>query len=108
VVLLISSNILSMLRACSTNLIKVCELFNLIPLFVYRSQTKNIDSDELTPVDGKDEEYDGIMTELNELEETLEKELKKLEKKVGYGCAIPRLLLFWLRHSLQNRFDLLA
>lgn len=42
-----------------------------------------IDTDELLPVDGKDEEYDGIAEEINGLEEVLETELKKLEKKVG-------------------------
>ena len=35
------------------------------------------------PREGKDEEYDGIMAQINELEETLDKELKRLEKKLG-------------------------
>ena len=35
------------------------------------------------PREGKDEEYDGIMVQINELEQTLDKELKRLEKKLG-------------------------
>jgi DNA mismatch repair protein MSH6 len=45
--------------------------------------------DELLPREGKDEEYDAIMTEIGELEEWLEKELKKLEKQLG--CDAPVL-----------------
>lgn len=41
------------------------------------------DSDELLPVEGKDKEYDQIIEEIAELEETLEAELEKLKKKVG-------------------------
>lgn len=46
--------------------------------------TYTLDTDELVPQDGKDEVYDTIMTEIEELEEYFEKELKKFEKKLGY------------------------
>lgn len=39
--------------------------------------------DELVPVDGKDDIYDTIMTEINELEEELAEQLKKLERSLG-------------------------
>lgn len=39
--------------------------------------------DELVPVDGKDEIYDAIMTEINELQEELAEQLKKFEKSLG-------------------------
>jgi hypothetical protein len=35
------------------------------------------------PVEGKDGEYDAIMEEIRALEGSLEKELGKMEKKVG-------------------------
>ena len=41
-------------------------------------------ADELVPVDGKDDVYDGIMTEICELEQELDKQLKKFEKLLGY------------------------
>ncbi len=41
------------------------------------------DSDELVPEDGKDEVYDTIMSEINELEEELAAELKSIRKKTG-------------------------
>lgn len=43
-----------------------------------------LDADELVPQAGKDEVYDTIMTEIEELEKHFEKELKKFEKKLGY------------------------
>ncbi|EKM57980.1 uncharacterized protein PHACADRAFT_116507 [Phanerochaete carnosa HHB-10118-sp] len=51
-------------------------------------------SDELMPREGKDEEYDSVMEEINELERTLETELKKLEKKLGIKLS------YW--HSAQG------
>jgi DNA mismatch repair protein MSH6 len=42
------------------------------------------DPDELTPVEGKDKDYDDVVEEIAQLEETLEDELKKLVGKVGY------------------------
>ena len=41
-------------------------------------------ADELVPVDGKDEIYDGIMAEIGELEQELNEQLKKFEKSLGY------------------------
>ncbi|KAH7886999.1 muts domain V-domain-containing protein [Phlebopus sp. FC_14] len=41
------------------------------------------DTDELLPVDGKDEVYDGVMQEISELEKALDLQLKKFEKKLG-------------------------
>jgi hypothetical protein len=46
-----------------------------------------VESDELVPVDGKDDVYDGVMEEITELEQGLEDELTKLEKKLGYVFA---------------------
>ncbi|CAL1699677.1 unnamed protein product [Somion occarium] len=40
-------------------------------------------TDEVVPQEGQDEDYDRIAEEINGLEEELEKELKRLEKKVG-------------------------
>ncbi|KAG5646336.1 hypothetical protein DXG03_003659 [Asterophora parasitica] len=50
---------------------------------MYVKPASDKDLDELVPREGKDELYDGIMTEINDLEEELEKDLKKLEKKLG-------------------------
>jgi len=74
--------------------------------------TSLLDADELVPQEGKDEVYDKIMAEIEELEETLEDELKKLEKKLGYdhfraifssfywACAGRCPLSYW--HSAQG------
>ena len=43
-----------------------------------------LDADELLPQAGKDETYDEIMAEIDGLEEDLAKELKRLEKKLGW------------------------
>lgn len=51
-------------------------------------------TDELIPVEGKDEPYDEISAEIKELEDGLEKELKKLKKQLG--CD----LTYW--HSAQG------
>ncbi|KAI0630999.1 DNA mismatch repair protein Msh6 [Trametes polyzona] len=51
-------------------------------------------SDELVPEDGKDEIYDGVMQEIEELEEELKSELKKLRKQTGLD------LTYW--HSAQG------
>ena len=47
------------------------------------------DADELLPQAGKDDVYDEIMTEIEGLEEDLENELKKLEKKLGCDWLLP-------------------
>jgi len=52
---------------------------------VLLSNAWKTDTDELLPVDGKDEIYDGIMQEMSELEQSLDSQLKKFEKKLG--CA---------------------
>ncbi|KZT23633.1 DNA mismatch repair protein Msh6 [Neolentinus lepideus HHB14362 ss-1] len=44
-------------------------------------------SDELVPKEGKDEAYDNIMAEISGLEEELDQELKKLEKKTGLSLS---------------------
>ena len=41
------------------------------------------ETDELLPVEGKDEIYDGVMQEITELEQSLDSQLKKFEKKLG-------------------------
>jgi len=38
--------------------------------------------DELEPQEGKDEEYDNVMSEIRDLEKELEQELKGLEKQL--------------------------
>lgn len=50
----------------------------------------------MVPQDGKDEVYDKIMTEIGELEETLEDELKTFEKKLGYIYSALRLWILRL------------
>ena len=49
------------------------------------------DADELVPEDGKDEIYDNVMSEINDLEDELNRELKKIRKETGYdlrSCVI--------------------
>ena len=41
------------------------------------------DNDDLLPVEGKDDAYDEVAKEIRELEEGLDKSLKRLEKQVG-------------------------
>jgi hypothetical protein len=43
-----------------------------------------IDADELIPEEGKDETYDEIVSEICDLEKSLEAELHKFEKTLGY------------------------
>lgn len=43
-----------------------------------------VDADELVPEDGKDEVYDNVMSEINELEDELKAALKKIRKETGY------------------------
>ncbi|KAK0489289.1 muts domain V-domain-containing protein [Armillaria novae-zelandiae] len=54
------------------------------------------DANELVPQDGKDEAYDTIMSEISELEEELDGELKKFEKKIG--CK-----LNWWHSAIGNK-----
>ncbi|KAI0066930.1 DNA mismatch repair protein Msh6 [Artomyces pyxidatus] len=56
------------------------------------------DNDELLPVEGKDDEYDGIAGEIKSLEEELEGELKKMAKKTGLS------LTYW--HSATGNKDI--
>ncbi|KAI0760099.1 DNA mismatch repair protein Msh6 [Fomes fomentarius] len=57
-------------------------------------QTPEDNSDELVPEDGKDEVYDNIMSEINDLEEELKAELKKIRKATGLDAS------YW--HSAQG------
>ena len=43
-----------------------------------------IDADELIPEDGKDEMYDEVVAEIRDLEQSLEADLQKFEKTLGY------------------------
>jgi DNA mismatch repair protein MSH6 len=43
-----------------------------------------IDADELIPQEGKDETYDEVVSEIHGLEQSLEADLKKFEKSLGY------------------------
>ena len=45
-----------------------------------------IDADELIPADGKDETYDEVVSEIRDLEKSLEADLQKFEKTLGYVC----------------------
>ena len=49
-----------------------------------------IETDEVVPQDGQDEEYDRVQEEITTLEDELNKELKRLEKKVGYVVSQDR------------------
>ncbi len=53
----------------------------------------DLDADELTPRSGKDDDYDAIVAEIEDLERGLDDELKKFEKKLGYAG---------LRHPVGN------
>ncbi|KAI0739110.1 DNA mismatch repair protein Msh6 [Daedaleopsis nitida] len=57
-------------------------------------QTPEDNSDELVPEDGKDEIYDNIVSEINDLEEELKAELKKIRKDTGLDAS------YW--HSAQG------
>ena len=48
----------------------------------------------MVPQDGQDEEYDRIQEEITTLEDELNKELKRLEKKVGYVGSMAFLLFY--------------
>ncbi|KAI6116215.1 hypothetical protein F5141DRAFT_1101863 [Pisolithus sp. B1] len=48
--------------------------------------TVDKDTDELLPVDGRDEVYDDVMQEISELEQSLDSRLKKFEKSIG--CSL--------------------
>lgn len=45
---------------------------------------RTTDADELIPQEGKDEMYDEIVSESHALERSLEADLKKFEKTLGY------------------------
>ena len=53
-------------------------------LFECNSLTLLIDADELIPADGKDETYDEVVTEIHDLEKSLDADLQKFEKTLGY------------------------
>ncbi|EGO03735.1 hypothetical protein SERLA73DRAFT_119383 [Serpula lacrymans var. lacrymans S7.3] len=56
------------------------------------------DTDNLLPVEGKDDVYDEVMAEITELEETLDSQLRKFEKKLGIT------LTWW--HSAQGNKEI--
>ena len=58
-----------------------------------------IETDEVVPQDGQDEEYDRVQEEITTLEDELNKELKRLEKKVGYVGSMAFLLFYILTIS---------
>jgi DNA mismatch repair protein MSH6 len=55
-------------------------------LFLFYSLTLLIDADELIPADGKDKIYDEVVSEIRDLENSLEADLQKFEKTLGYVC----------------------
>ncbi|KAF8636930.1 hypothetical protein AX17_003181 [Amanita inopinata Kibby_2008] len=56
------------------------------------------EKDELIPEAGKDEDYDNVMTEINDLEKELDEDLKSMEKKHKLKLA------YW--HSAQGNKDI--
>jgi DNA mismatch repair protein MSH6 len=50
---------------------------------IFRSPLHTPEADELVPQKGKDERYDEIIAEIEELEEGLEDHLKKFQKSLG-------------------------
>ena len=52
--------------------------------FECNSLTFLIDADELILADGKDEMYDEVVSEIRDLEKSLEADLQKFEKILGY------------------------
>ena len=52
--------------------------------FKYDSLNLLIEADELIPADGKDEMYDDVVSEICDLEKSLEADLLKFEKTLGY------------------------
>ncbi|KAJ8077123.1 DNA mismatch repair protein msh6 [Marasmius tenuissimus] len=53
---------------------------------MYEKPTSDKDLNELTPREGKDDQYDLVMDEINQLERSLNKELKRIEKSLG--CSL--------------------
>jgi len=51
---------------------------------VARVHHSSLEVDELIPRDGKDEKYDEVVAEINELESSLNADLKKFRKSLGY------------------------
>ncbi|THH18729.1 hypothetical protein EW146_g2311 [Bondarzewia mesenterica] len=87
-----SKTILGLLRSApnlTPNIIKIVEL-------MYKKPDK--DSDELLPAEGKDEAYDEIMEEIQNLEAKLENAMKNLETEVGSS------LTYW--HSATGTKDI--
>ena len=62
-----------------------------------------IETDEVVPQDGQDEEYDRIQEEITTLEDELNKELKRLEKKVGYVVSHNVLVVFYSDYFVGAR-----
>jgi len=54
-----------------------------VSLLVPFTDDRILGTDELLPVAGKDETYDEVMCEIEELEKTLDAQLTKFEKKLG-------------------------
>jgi DNA mismatch repair protein MSH6 len=60
-----------------------CRIFHKSYCSVLVTDDKILETDELLPVAGKDEVYDKVMCEIEELEKELDAQLKKFEKKLG-------------------------
>ncbi|KAG6861406.1 hypothetical protein C0995_000535 [Termitomyces sp. Mi166 len=71
--------------------------------FIRRSLQNDfaLSDDELIPREGKDSAYDEVMAEIAGLEEELDSDLKKMEKKLG-GGSFP--LSYW--HSAQGNKEI--
>jgi len=51
-----------------------------------------IDADELIPADGKDEMYDEVVSEIRDLENSIEADLQKFKKTLG---ALSQTMSCW-------------
>ncbi|KAG6888727.1 hypothetical protein C0992_007636, partial [Termitomyces sp. T32_za158] len=58
----------------------------------------DLSDDELVPREGKDDAYDEVMSEIAGLEEELDNDLKKMEKKLGFPLS------YW--HSAQGNKEI--
>ncbi|KAI3597469.1 dna mismatch repair protein msh6 [Moniliophthora roreri] len=76
-----SKTVLGLLRS-APNLLP--NIKNIESMFEKPSGETAKDFSELTPTEGKDEQYDEVMTEIKELEKSLNKELERLKRSLGY------------------------
>ncbi|EAU89431.2 DNA mismatch repair protein msh6 [Coprinopsis cinerea okayama7 len=99
-----SKTILGLLRGAPDLLVNVRHLESMF------EKPSDKDRDELKPVEGKDEEYDGIVREIRSLERDLDKSLKAFEKETGldldyWHSAIGTKDIYLVETSAKNADD---